>query len=235
MDIWNGILDFSKQKGGENWPWPKDDETLSLFVDNEEASTDRKVSRLLATSLEHKFRNSLLEKDKDAKSDNEIRIYQSLAELWVRDNIKDHPIANSLDWNHDQDVAPSAVIFVLFMCGQHEAAFQYCEQFGREDNDGLYELYKSYYKTNNCKGILRSQIKGHFNDATKIDKRGRYPDEYKALLAHLMTGKSYKDDSEFLSNVLFNDNDIATWYFLKLASFEILNVLPGGQQDLQLV
>ena len=87
MDIWNGILDFSKQKGGENWPWPKDDETLSLFVDDEEASTDRKVSRLLATSLEHKFRNSLLEKDKDAKSDNEIRIYQSLAELWVRDNI----------------------------------------------------------------------------------------------------------------------------------------------------
>jgi hypothetical protein len=43
-----------------------------------------------------------------------------------------------------------------------------------------------------------------------------------------MTGKTYKDDSDFLSNVLFNDNDIATWYFLKLASFEILNVLPDG-------
>jgi len=110
------------------------------------------------------------------------------------------------------------------MCGQHEAALKYCESFGRQDGDGLYELYKSYYKTNGCKGILRSQIKPHFNEATK----GNNPDEYKAILAHLMTGKTYKEDANFLSGILFNDNDIATWYFLKLASFEILHNLPDG-------
>ena len=49
-----------------------------------------------------------------------------------------------------------------------------------------------------------------------------------------MVGKTYKEDSEFLSNILFNDNDIATWYFLKLASFEILTVHPDGHQDIDL-
>jgi hypothetical protein len=65
-------------------------------------------------------------------------------------------------------------------------------------------------------------------ESTKRDNIGNNPDEYQTLLAHLMLGKMYKEDSEFLSNILFNDNDIATWYFLKLASFEILTIGPDG-------
>jgi hypothetical protein len=94
MDIWNGIEYFTKQKEGENWPWSKNDDSLSLFVNTKEYTTNLKVARLLSISLEHKFRNSLIEKDKEAKNEDEIRIYQSVAEHWVSDNMKDHPIAN---------------------------------------------------------------------------------------------------------------------------------------------
>jgi hypothetical protein len=212
MDIWNGVLDLSNQKDGENWPW-KNDDTLALYYDNEKGVTNNKIARILSKSLENKFRKSLFETEKDAKSGTEDH-YIRVAEDWISTHLKDSSIMSSLQWDDLRDTAPYAVIFVLFMCGQHSAALKYCKEFCSK---GLYDLYQLYYQ-NKCQGLHKSQIRPHFQEAIHGDDS----DEYKQLLAHIMVGNKYKDDSKFLSNVLFNDNDIATWYFLKLAGFQIL-------------
>jgi hypothetical protein len=61
MDTWKGILHFTQQKDTNNWPWPKDDDHLSLFVNNDAGMTNIRLAKLLSTPLEHKFRKKILE------------------------------------------------------------------------------------------------------------------------------------------------------------------------------
>jgi hypothetical protein len=43
-----------------------------------------------------------------------------------------------------------------------------------------------------------------------------------------MIGLKYRDDEEFLAKILFDENDVTIWYYLKLASFEFAE--PNVQQ-----
>ena len=45
-------------------------------------------------------------------------------------------------------------------------------------------------------------------------------DIYHELIVHIILGTSYREDPDFLRIVLFQNEDIKTWYFLKLAAFE---------------
>ena len=47
-------------------------------------------------------------------------------------------------------------------------------------------------------------------------------DIYKALTVHIMLGTTYREDKEFLHSILFSDDDIKTWYYLKLSAFEFV-------------
>ena len=60
-------------------------------------------------------------------------------------------------------------------------------------------------------------------------------DVYHQLTVHIMIGSSYREDPEFLSTVLFQNEDIKTWYFLRLAAFEFYTEVKEEFSQQQIV
>jgi len=123
--------------------------------------------------------------------------------------------------NESEDAYTYAVLFVLFLSGQHTVALNYAKLHASEQ---FHLMYSVYIKEYGCGGIPRSRAKEFNNSVLSLDLKNSQnttenkPDHYKSLLVSLMIGSLYKDDEEFRQTYLFGMTDFHTWIYLKLAS-----------------
>ena len=89
----------------------------------------------MAQAYERKFFSDL-GLDQNLKSDEEIL---DVVENWASKSLTSELIlGRDIVYDSQRDSCPYATIFVLFICGQHRLAINYCQEFVEPEFTALY-------------------------------------------------------------------------------------------------
>lgn len=219
---------------------------LSLFTRSNSAADDRKLARILAQALSVKCAKDL-DVDGGPLSDSEI---VGKINAWVNESMLQSPtinLQNDVYVDGDSQTYPYALIFLLFVCGKHNIALRVAKSHGCS---AFYNLYHDYIHKYSALGLPKQEIKSYYDSV--MDSRqdggermgeigsmglsmhskegGHQHDQYRNLLVHIMIGSVYKDDPQFQSSILFGNQALQIWVYLKLASFQYVDEIAEDEQ-----